>query len=249
MKDEFVVQQVTSDYSPSTAGFDSVQLDLQRFEASNEIVHLPLGCLISNGHFWIAFENCLECDLRFETRECHAQAEVDTVAERHVFRRFAAHIELVRLLICGRIPIGCGYRDGEQLVLTDLLAEKFEILHRRSRHPLHGWIKAQHLLYSTWDQRRISTELFVFTGVRQQGVETVADEAGGGFMACREQQRAGRVNLFGAQNVTFLFGGDELTNQVLPGCASFSLDDTLQILDQMRAGYTITIEMPEGAEL
>src|SRR5690606_5244139 len=109
-----------------------------------------------------------------------AKAVVDPVPEREVWLRLA-----------GRVAVGGADADGDVAARGNDLAAHLDVAGRLADGRLHGAVATEALLDGVGEQRAVGADGCVAGRVRREGLGQVAEQAGGGDVARRQQHRAG----------------------------------------------------------
>ena len=128
--------------------------------------------------------------LAFDARERHADTRVDAAREREVMIRRAFDVEPFRIFELRRVAIRGA--DAQRDLGTGLERDAADL--RRCRHfPIAELVRAgeaQRLFDCAFDRCGSFAQLLPRAGLGQKAVHAVADQVGGGFVPCIEQEDA-----------------------------------------------------------
>lgn len=143
----------------------------------------------------------------------HAEGQVLVVA--------ALDVERVGVGEPGGIAIGGVQHLESDLAFQQFLPAQLNIVFDDARLPGDGTLVAQHLLDRRSEKRGVLAQLPSLAGVREDRVQTVADQ-GGGCLVPRAQDGDARIDEFLlGEPVSFRFSGNQLADHIVGRIAPF----------------------------
>lgn len=187
-------------------------------------------CLLFNHfNFREPRQECADAYLRFEARQRCPQTHMHATAKGLVVCVFTFDVEAVRIRIDRGVVVGCGQRCCDGGSLCNCKAVQFCRCEWNATAVCDGAVVAKHFLDGVFNQRGPVSELCHLVRMGQQGVETVADQVGGGDVARDEQQSAHGLDFGGCETVICFLRTDQIGDQIMAGVFATNFDRVLEI--------------------